>query len=199
MGDPLKLCCTPAHPLPNLPHFLLYILPALVLSSCELGVEVGEAPTARDMFGQLDLATSNQSYRESRYAMINASAYPTELSDTDVINVFVNESAASTYSQVHPESEGTGVRLPLGATIIREVLRDGQLTKLTAMIKGPPGYFPEGGDYFYAVTSVDGSQILLDDQGAPLAGRLESCGTCHAARMQDDFLFGVVESEQSFH
>ncbi len=182
-----------------LPYLCSLFAVSLLLASCEVTVDIGGPAPGQDLYGQLDLVTTDTFYRENRYLMINESAYPTALSDTDVINVFVDDGAAYSYSQIDPETEGTQVELPVGATIIREVLRDGELTKLTAMIKGPPGYFPEGGDYFYAVTSVDGSEILLDDAGNPLAGRLAVCGSCHAGRPQDDFLFGVVQAQQTFH
>jgi hypothetical protein len=148
------------------------------------------------MIGQLQVATANQAYRDDLFAQINGRAYPTDLSDTDQINVFVNEAAASAYATILPQQTGSQVDLPEGSTIVREVLRDGEVTKLTAMIKGPPGYFPEGGDYFYAVTSTDGSQILSDEEGSELAGPILVCGSCHAGRASDGFLFGVVESAQ---
>ena len=75
--------------------------------------------------------------------------------------------------------------------VVREVLSAGQTSKLTVMVKGPPGYFPAGGDFFYGVTTADGMQWLPDDAGLLQRGPVAVCGECHAKRAQDAFLFGV--------
>jgi hypothetical protein len=87
------------------------------------------------------------------------------------------------------------VNLTPGAVIVREVIQQGVTVKLTVIVKGPSGYSPELGDSWFAVTEPNG--IPLAQQGAPIAGRLSQCATCHSLRWDDGFLFGVPQRERS--
>jgi len=58
------------------------------------------------------------------------------------------------------------------------------------MYKGPAGYNPDLGDYWFGVTDVRGVP-LTDDQGRQRVGRMTECYSCHADRAEDDDLFGV--------
>ena len=77
-----------------------------------------------------------------------------------------------------------------GTVIVREVLdARGQITKLTVMAKGPPGYDPSLGDWWFAVTDPRG--VPLTENGVVQLGRMNQCHNCHLDRGRDDFLFGV--------
>jgi hypothetical protein len=106
-----------------------------------------------------------------------------------LIDLWVSEEAVSDFLQIRPSIEGSGVELPPGSVILRDVIEFGVRTKVTIMAKQQAGYFPEGGDFWYGVASVNG-EILSDDTG-PLRGRLAQCGGCHAQRAQDGYLFGI--------
>lgn len=136
-------------------------------------------------------AVASGQYRGPEFTLVNRTAYPTELTPGDLINVYVSRAGAQQYTRVDPNSTGSAITMYDGFVIVREVLTQNSVSKLTIMVKGPPGYFPGGGDYFYAVTSADGLQYLPDDSGAPQVGAIQVCGDCHAQRANDDFLFGV--------
>ena len=129
------------------------------------------------------------------FERVNASPSATELHATDQITVFAPADVIADYRRVDPNRSGSGVSLPEGTVIVREVwAAEGSMVRLTVMAKGAPGYFPGGGDYFYGVLSPDGTRFESDDEGRPLRGRVEVCGTCHLDRSGDDFLFGVPET-----
>jgi hypothetical protein len=62
------------------------------------------------------------------------------------------------------------------------------------MAKGPAGYNPAIGDWFWAVTDLNGTPIV--EEGAPRAGRLADCYGCHVPRETDDYLFGVPAADR---
>ncbi|HEY5945394.1 MAG TPA: hypothetical protein VIV40_07880 [Kofleriaceae bacterium] len=65
----------------------------------------------------------------------------------------------------------------------------GTAQRLTIMAKGPAGYNPTIGDWFWAVTDLNGTPIA--EQGVPRAGRIADCYGCHLPYASDDYLFGV--------
>ena len=77
--------------------------------------------------------------------------------------------------------------------IVREVLDgSGALAKLTMMAKGPVGYDPTLGDWWFAETDALCNPLM--DGSSELVGKIEACHECHADRAGDDFLFGVTEA-----
>lgn len=105
------------------------------------------------------------------------------------VNCFVRGDLAS-FRRIHPEQTGSGVTVSPGTVIVREVLDErAQVAKLTVMAKGPPGFDPSLGDWWFAVTDPRGTPLVED--GALLVGRLQQCHDCHRDRTRDDFLFGV--------
>ena len=122
-------------------------------------------------------------------------SYPSAVGTTD-IDVWISSFGATAYTEVTPDSTGSGVRLPEGTLIVREVLNAaGQLDKLTLMAKGPPGYNGVVGDYWFAVTDPNGTPLVTD--GVEQVGKLAACFGCHQARAADDFLFGIPASARS--
>lgn len=110
------------------------------------------------------------------------------------INVYVNQDARD-FRRIHPESAGSQVTLPVGTLIVRQVLdASGQLTKVTLMAKGPAGYDPTIGDWWFGVTDPSGAP--LSDASGVEAGRLTECHGCHIPRASDDYLFGVPQADQ---
>ena len=136
-------------------------------------------------------------YRNSAsFTHVSAAPYPSDLGKTTAIDVWVSTPAAADYLRISPEADGSGVELPEGTTIIREVhdLKTGELTKLTIMIKASRDAAPELDGWLYAVTDPDGIPLLDEDTGSAMQGSLEQCQSCHLARSTDGFLFGVPES-----
>ena len=124
---------------------------------------------------------------------INKMPYPSTVGSFN-INVFVSQKSKD-FQKIHPESTGSRVSLPVGTLIVRQVLdANGQVTKVTLMGKGPAGYDPTLGDWWFGVT--DPSGVPLVDDAGPQVGRLTQCHGCHLPRADDDYLFGVPEADQ---
>jgi hypothetical protein len=119
---------------------------------------------------------------------LNAQPYTSDLGSF-AINCYVAGDLTA-YRKIHPDRAGANVTLTPGTVIVREVLdAGGQVSKLTVMAKGPPGYDPRLGDWWFAVTDPRG--VPLTENGVVQLGRLTQCHNCHIDRGRDDFLFGV--------
>jgi hypothetical protein len=166
-------------------------LPAMTLD------QPAPAATTSDINeAQILAAVANGAYKYSpQLAPMNRGAYDSTAATGAKINVWVTASDFVTYGKVAPERSGSGVKLSVGATIVREVLKDGAVAKLTLMSKGPPGYNPKLGDYWFAVTAPDGTPLVED--GNKLTGKLEQCFGCHIPRASDDYLFGVPDEART--
>jgi hypothetical protein len=127
---------------------------------------------------------------ESYLAMskINARPYTSTLGPFG-INCYITGDITG-YRKIHPERSGANVTVAPGTVIVREVLdATGKVSKLTVMAKGPPGYDPSLGDWWFGVTDPRG--VPLVEKGVLMLGRLTQCHDCHLDRSRDDFLFGV--------
>jgi len=62
------------------------------------------------------------------------------------------------------------------------------------MGKGPAGYDPTLGDWWFGVTDASGAP--LSDSSGEEVGRLTDCHSCHIPRATDDYLFGVPLADQ---
>lgn len=136
------------------------------------------------------LATA-ATYRDTaEFDHVSGTKYPSALVTTSYIAVYANRTAAAPYGMISPDVSGSSAKIPVGGIIVREVLdASGTAQRLTIMAKGPPGYNPVIGDWFWAVTDLQGVPIM--EQGVPRMGKLTDCYGCHVPRMSDDFLFGV--------
>ena len=134
-------------------------------------------------------------YRDSpAFVRLNQASYPSAIGDGAKVNIFVSTHAYAAYGSITPEVSGSGVVVPQGTLIVREVLQPkGAIEALAVMFKAPPGYNPAMGDLWLGVTDASGSPAL-DEAGAPRIGRLTDCADCHAARASDGYLFGVPEA-----
>lgn len=134
----------------------------------------------------------NGRYTEGGFVKLTSSPYPSPVAPGFYIDVWVSNNAVSQFLLVDPETDGSDAYLPVGSVIVREVLTpEGELAKITMMAKGPEGYYPRSGDYWYGVTDPNGE--VLYDGDERMAGALDQCGGCHAARrgLNDDYLFGI--------
>jgi hypothetical protein len=127
------------------------------------------------------------------FARINRAPYASTVGMFD-INLYVNEDARS-FRKIHPETSGSGVVMPVGTLIVRDVLdATGAVAKVTLMAKMAKGYDPTLGDWWFGVTDPHG--VPLDDTSGPQVGRLTDCHSCHIPRATDDYLFGVPQADQ---
>jgi len=166
----------------------LAVCAAAIPSACTSSSSPAGGPVVDDAAFMLSV----QTYRDSGdFAEITDKGYPSAVASGAAIRVWLSAFAATPYRVVDPDVAGSGVRLPEGSLIIREVYDGaGALKKLTLMGKGARGYNPAVGDYWFGVTAPDGTPQV--ENGAELTGKLEQCFGCHQARGEvDDFLFGV--------
>lgn len=128
------------------------------------------------------------------FVRLNEAPYPSAIGDGANVNIFVSTNAYAAYGSITPDSSGSGVVVPQGTLLVREVLQtNGAIGTLAVMFKAPKGYNAAMGDLWLGVTDASGNPTL-DDAGAPRIGRLAECAECHAARASDGYLFGVPEA-----
>ena len=124
-------------------------------------------------------------FRDSpAFAAVSGGMYPSAIDGSNV-DVYVSAHAFAQFGSIVPEHADSGVIVPEGTFIIREVLdATGAPLRLTLMVKGPAGYNPDLGDFWFGVAKSDGS--ALEKSGA-----LVECYGCHLERAGDSYLFGV--------
>jgi len=133
----------------------------------------------------------DQSYRQAGFRRLNESPFPSIVAPGKDIVLWVTADAYAAYAAVSTERPGSGVHVPTGTTIVREVFNAGKLETITVMKKLEPGAFALGGDWFYLATDAEGQVRTDAASGAPSIGLSENCGTCHLRRSRDDYLFGI--------
>jgi hypothetical protein len=144
-------------------------------------------------------AIAHQGYSTSQaFTRVSLAPYPSTAAPGSYIASWVSSDAYEAYTKVDPSTTGSHVQMPVGTTIVRAVLNaDDKVTKLTLMVKGPAGYNPALGDWWFGVTDPSGAP-LENDAGAEV-GRMSACFSCHIPRAKDDFLFGVPSSDRAAH
>jgi hypothetical protein len=154
----------------------------IVSSSGDLAIKVDEAAIMSTLGG----------HRNSpAFVRLNAEPYPTALGTGADIHVYVSANGYASYGSITPEKSGSGIIVPEGTLIVREVLEpSGAIKTLTLMYKGPKGYNPDLGDFWFGVTD-SAARPVLDAAGGPKTGRLAECYSCHIPRASDGYLFGV--------
>ncbi len=94
------------------------------------------------------------------------------------VGIYVNELAKDTYLSA-------GAPYPECAKIVKPIYSDAEgksVRKLTIMVKMPPGYDPDNGDWWYAHADASGTRIGSH-------GRLAGCIPCHKQAAETDYLF----------
>jgi len=148
------------------------------------------AVTAPDDF---DLEMMQIATRYKSFSKIDNTAYASSLGVGN-INLYVWGDSKD-YKLVSPETTGSGITMVVGSVIVREVLdSSGAVDKLTLMAKGPAGYDPTLGDWWFGVLDASGTPAVTD--GRIQLGRLGDCHSCHIPRETDDYLFGVPQADQ---
>ncbi len=129
-------------------------------------------------------------FRSAAFTHATRVPYPSVAAPGSFVDEWVSAGSYALYSQVQPDAGGSGVQMPAGTMIVRAVVDSSDdVAKLTIMLKGPAGYNPALGDWWFAET--DPSGVPLTDDAGVLAGRLSDCYACHVPRSGDDYLFGV--------
>lgn len=148
------------------------------------------ADTAVDQSAVLAGIAHGEYHYNPQFVPVNRDAYPSAVAMTTRINVWVTSADAADYLRITPDAHDSGATVRPGTMLVREVLdASGQVAKLTLMVKGPPGYNPAVGDFWFGVTQPDGTPVVAD--GMEQMGKLDQCYSCHQTRAGDGFLFGV--------
>ena len=174
------------------------VLSCLAMCACD-GITGGLTTTdagADPADNALNNAVMSLALGYKTFSKCDAKPYASTVGAFD-INLYVSGDVHD-FQSIHPESPGTNVTISTGTIIVREVLdATGATTKLTLMAKGPPGYDPTLGDWWFGVLTPEGIPML--DDGQPALGRLDDCHGCHIPRATDDYLFGVPKADQPHH
>jgi hypothetical protein len=152
-------------------------------------IEESGAPTGSDFDrAMMEIASSYESFSQ-----INSRPYRSSLGESQ-INLYVL-GEVDAYRSIHPEVVAASDKIKVGTVIVREVLdAQGAVAKLTLMAKGPKGYDPAIGDWWFGEASPQGVPLVAGD--TVRLGRLTDCHGCHVPRAAEDYLFGVPEAEQ---
>jgi hypothetical protein len=140
-------------------------------------------------------AVADQAYQSGSIFTQASMAYASTAVPGMYITEWVTSGAAATYAQISPDASGSGVTMPVGAAIVRQVGNaSGSVQELTLLMKGPAGFNPSLGDWWFAVTDPNG--VPLGDDAGVQVGPLTQCESCHLPRSSDDFLFGVPPADR---
>lgn len=136
-------------------------------------------------------AIGGGAYRTSpAFVRVTRAQFASTASPGSYVEEWVSAEARDAFAAISPTATGSHATVAAGTIIVREV-RDakGTVQKLTLMAKGPPGYNPALGDWWFGVTDPQGIPQWGDD--GELTGHLTQCYSCHVPRSEDDYLFGV--------
>ncbi len=101
----------------------------------------------------------------------------------DTMNLWVDAAAAQDYAGL---SLGGTPSFDPQTIILKEQLdADGTLNSVAVMYKGPAGYAPDSGDWWFGLVNPDGS--------IRLGGQPPSCVDCHASVANQDWAWGLPE------
>lgn len=107
-----------------------------------------------------------------------------------MIHIYTGEPWVERYRAVGSEDMDP---LPVGTAILREIYgEDGQLEKITAMVRADPELYTELGGWVFGVFDSQG-EVMMADDGLPQMGELEACMQCHLGRANSQFLFGLPQ------
>ena len=121
---------------------------------------------------------------------INAQPFRSDHGLADMVNVYVDAGAEALYRSLDPEAPGE-VALPEGTLVVKEHLdAEGAYDGYLMMYRGPAGYAPQTGDWFWA--RVDGEN---NAQQTGASGAVNFCIDCHVRA--PSFVFGVAADNQT--
>jgi hypothetical protein len=114
-----------------------------------------------------------------------------ELSETHAdaasVQVWASPEVAETFLGIDPSNPSQAVSFQPGTTFVKEHFdAEGEMIGINVMFKGPAGYAPESGDWYWL--QVRGDTVTH-------SGRVEFCMDCHAAAINSDFVVGFGKSQ----
>lgn len=126
----------------------------------------------------------------SELVKINVDPFGSAHGLADTVNVYVNAEAEAAFRSLDPQAPAE-VDLPEGTLIVKEHLDDEQVYDgYLMMYRGPDGYAPQTGDWFWARIDASGTA-----QETGPSGRVDFCINCHVPA--PSFVFGVEADNQT--
>ncbi len=149
------------------------------------GAEIDEDAVIDEVLGleQGGFVTVNRSPLESVHA-------------AERVDIWAPPSATDLYFQIDPPNYSQPVTFPVGTTLIKRHFSDAGATAgdgFTVMHKGPAGYAPETGDWWWARLAEDGSIIVSGDG----TGDTELCINCHNPASAADYVMGIDAADHN--
>ncbi len=106
--------------------------------------------------------------------------------DAAAVVVWGSADALATFASIDPNDPTQDLAFPAGTMFVKQHLDEAGATRgMSVMYKAPPGYDPEGRDWFWARVEDD---VVTD------SGRVSWCSSCHAAAYNSDFVVGFGKS-----
>lgn len=110
-----------------------------------------------------------------------------------VVDIWVPPDVLATYKMIDP-MDYQPITFPVGTTLIKRHWADAEATMpggWTVMHKGPPGYAPDTGDWWWARVYEDGTTPVKGT--APAA---DFCISCHMPAAPSDWARGIDAADQ---
>ena len=119
----------------------------------------------------------------SELQQVNATPEPGTHGDADTVNYFAAAENVQLFLTIDPERTDQNVGFIEGSMFVKEHFDPAdEVIGFTVMYKGPPGYNPEGGDWFWA--RVNGGEVTHE-------GQVGFCVDCHVMVESTDYVYGV--------
>ncbi len=127
---------------------------------------------------------------ETTLEKISAQPFDSEHGAADMVEVYINPEAAALFRTLDPEAPAE-VDFPEGTLIVKEHFDDaGAFSGFLLMYRGPEGYAPMTGDWFWAATNAAGATL-----SAGPSGPVDFCISCHTPA--PSLVFGVAADNQT--
>lgn len=127
-----------------------------------------------------------KTYADEGYTEITNGGTASAVS-SDPMRIWINSDQAQAYRDLNESSS-----FPIGTTIIRALYdSQGNVKKITAVVKGIEGANPGSNDWMFAVSDHNG---VLDSNttGQLQFGALANCNVCHIQKLDTAGLFGLA-------
>jgi len=107
--------------------------------------------------------------------------------DAASVRVWASPSAVDLFNSINPNDPSQAVAFQPGTVFVKEHFdAAGAMFGLNIMYKGPSGYAPEDGDWYWIQRR--GDQVTR-------FGQVEFCLDCHGAAINSDFVVGFGKSQ----
>jgi len=177
-------------------QYIKIVTVAVALTACSeperseraMGEESGgESDSERDVdLDTEEVVASAMAYESSLVRLSDAEETSETHADAASVFVWGSPEAAELYRSINPDDPTQALSFARGTTFVKEHFDEaGDLAGVTIMYKGPEGYDPEHGDWFWA--RVRGIEVTH-------AGRVDWCSDCHDAAHNTDFVVGFGKS-----